>query len=174
MKKASKRGEKSFRDARLSWYGTKKPVLQYAGKFAGLVLLFCLLALTPVYQCMATGEGRIRLTFAHAEGGLVAKPLPATYDIKTKTGETAPLVRNSPDSELEGFATCGADHKWVWASAKIDGDSVVVWSDKIPEPVAVRYAWADNPACNLYNKAGFPASPFRTDSEPGLTLHASY
>jgi sialate O-acetylesterase len=46
---------------------------------------------------------------------------------------------------------------------------VVVWSDKVPEPVAVRYAWADNPVCNLYNKAGLPAYPFRTDDFPGIT-----
>jgi sialate O-acetylesterase len=59
----------------------------------------------------------------------------------------------------------------VWADAKIDGSTVVVWSDKVPEPVAVRYAWADNPVCNLYNKAGLPAYPFRTDDFPGITMN---
>jgi sialate O-acetylesterase len=49
----------------------------------------------------------------------------------------------------------------VWAI--IEGDSVVVWSDEVPSPVAARYAWADNPVCNLYNEEGLPASPFRTD-----------
>jgi len=128
----------------------------------------------PVYQSMKVEGGRILLAFSHVDGGLVARSLPATYDVKTKIGETSPLVRNSPGSELEGFAICGADHMWVWADAKIDGDSVIVWSDKIPQPVAVRYAWADNPICNLYNAAGLPASPFRTDDESGLTRNATY
>ncbi|TSA37122.1 MAG: acetyl esterase [Verrucomicrobiaceae bacterium] len=128
----------------------------------------------PVYQSMKVEGGKIRLAFTHSDGGLVAKPLPATYDVKTIAGKTAPLVRNSPNSELEGFAICGADHKWVWGDAKIDGDSVVVWSDKVPAPVAVRYAWADNPTCNLYNKAGLPAAPFRTDNDPAVTKDAVY
>jgi sialate O-acetylesterase len=106
---------------------------------------------------------RIRLSFRHLEGGLVARELPATYDVMRKTGKTAPLVRNRPDSQLEGFAICGANEKWVWADAKIDGETVLVWSDQITDPVAARYAWADNPTCNLYNAAGLPASPFRTD-----------
>ncbi len=79
------------------------------------------------------------------------------------TEKTAPLVRNSPQSQIEGFAICGEDKKWVWAEAKIVGDTVVVWSGQVPNPVAVRYAWADNPTCNLYNEAGLPAAPFRTD-----------
>lgn len=72
-------------------------------------------------------------------------------------------MRNSPQSQLEGFAICGADKKWVWADAKIDGDTVLVSSSQVTAPIAVRYAWADNPTCNLYNQAGLPASPFRTD-----------
>ena len=75
---------------------------------------------------------------------------------------TASLVRNNT-GELEGFAICGADRKWVWADAKIEGTQVVVSSAQVPAPVAVRYGWANNPTCNLYNGAGFPASPFRTD-----------
>ena len=63
-----------------------------------------------------------------------------------------------------GFAVAGADRKFVWANAKIEGDTVVVWSDQAPNPVAIRYAWAMNPlGCNLYNKASLPTSPFRTD-----------
>jgi sialate O-acetylesterase len=80
--------------------------------------------------------------------------------------KTAPLVRNRPGSQLEGFAICGTERNWVWADAKIDGDSVVVWSDQVPAPVAVRYGWADNPTCNLSNQAGLPTSPFRTDDFP--------
>ena len=63
-----------------------------------------------------------------------------------------------------GFAVAEADGEFVWADAKIDGNYVLVWSDKLVSPAMVRYAWADNPACNLYNKAGLPASPFRTDA----------
>jgi len=128
----------------------------------------------PVYQSMKIEGGKIRLTFAPGAGGLVAKPLPATYDVKTIAGKTAPLVRNSPASELEGFSIRGADRKWVWANAKIDGNSVVVWSDEVANPVAVRYAWADNPTCNLYNEAGLPAAPFRTDDDPAVTKDAVY
>lgn len=62
---------------------------------------------------------------------------------------------------LYHFAIAGADKKYVWAKAKIEGDSVVVWNDSITDPTAVRYAWADNPrGANLYNVEGLPASPF--------------
>jgi sialate O-acetylesterase len=64
------------------------------------------------------------------------------------------------------FDLAGADKKWVVAQAKIDGDDVLVWSDQVPNPVAVRYAWAQNPQVNLYNKEGFPAVPFRTQDWP--------
>jgi sialate O-acetylesterase len=120
----------------------------------------------PVYKSVAFEAGRARVRFEHTEGGLMVVKLTATYSVKTLTGETAPLVRNSPRSEVEGFAICGADHQWFWADARIDGDSVLVWSDEVPQPVAVRYAWADNPTCNLYNGAGLPASTFRTDDFP--------
>jgi sialate O-acetylesterase len=69
---------------------------------------------------------------------------------------------------LQGFAIAGADQKFVWAKARIDGDSVLVSSAAVPNPVAVRYAWANNPAVNFYNKAGLPASPFHTDTVPPL------
>ncbi|MGB9624270.1 MAG: sialate O-acetylesterase [Phycisphaerae bacterium] len=103
----------------------------------------------PMYDSMKIEGDRIRLTFKHVDGGLVAK-----------------------DGKLKGFAIAGADRKFVWAEAQIDGDTVVVHSDKVARPVAVRYAWADNPECNLYNKAGLPASPFRTDDWPGVTATA--
>ena len=117
----------------------------------------------PVYMSMKNEGSAIRLSFDHFGGGLVAKEVPATYDVMRKAGKTAPLVRNSPQSQLEGFAICGADKHWVWAEAKIDGDTVLVSSNQLPAPVAVRYAWSDNPTCNLYNTAGLPTSPFRTD-----------
>ncbi len=101
----------------------------------------------PLYKSMEKKDSKIVLSFDHVGGGLVAKG-----------GEP-----------LKGFAIAGADHKFVWADAKIEGDQIVVSSEKVADPVAVRYAWADNPVCNLYNKAGLPASPFRTDTWPGVT-----
>jgi sialate O-acetylesterase len=66
--------------------------------------------------------------------------------------------------DLKYFTIAGADKKFVWAHATIDGDFVRVWNNQVTSPVAVRYAWADNPeGANLYNKEGLPASPFRTD-----------
>jgi len=128
----------------------------------------------PTYESMQVESGKILVKFTHADGGLIARPLPDTYVVRSDTNAIAPLVPNSPNSELEGFAICGADRKWLWADAKIDGDTVIVWSDKVPAPVAVRYAWASNPTCNLYNGAGLPASPFRTDDFPPITLNGKY
>ncbi len=97
----------------------------------------------PIYKSMEKKDGTIVLHFDHVGGGLVA----------------------NGGGELEGFAIAGAEEDFVWAKARIEGDTVVVWSDEIEDPVAVRYAWADNPKGNLANKAGIPASPFRTDVE---------
>ena len=106
--------------------------------------------------------------FKNIEGGLVAQAVPAEYINDTRpnlpNGKKPKLavVRNSPAAELEGFALCGKDGKWFWADkAVIAGDTVVVSSAKIAEPVAIRFAWAHNPTANLYNKAGFPAVPFQ-------------
>lgn len=71
-------------------------------------------------------------------------------------------LKASP-GELQGFAIAGSDRKFAWAEAKIEGDKVIVRSDAVREPAAVRYGWAANPKCNLVNAAGIPASPFRTD-----------
>lgn len=128
----------------------------------------------PVYDSMKINNGKAILTFTHVDGGLVARPLPGTYPVVSEVDETAPLVPNSPQSQIEGFAICGQDKKWAWADAKIEGDKVIVWSDQVPAPVAVRYAWAHNPTCNLYNKAGLPASPFRTDDFQPVTLDVKY
>jgi sialate O-acetylesterase len=70
---------------------------------------------------------------------------------------------------LTGFAIAGADEKFVPAAARIVGGTVVVSSPEVKEPKAVRYAWADNPSANLYNKEGLPTVPFRTDSWAGAT-----
>ena len=128
----------------------------------------------PVLDSMKIEAGKAILSFKPTEGGLVARPLPQTYDVELRFNKTAPLVRNTPASQLEGFAICGEDRKWVWADARIEGNTVIVSSEKVPSPVAVRYAWADNPTCNLYNGAGLPASPFRTDDFPPITLNQKF
>ena len=88
---------------------------------------------------------KVIVTFTHTDGGLVV----------LKGGD------------LKGFAIAGDDQKWVWADAKIDGNTVIISSPSVPNPKAVRYAWAPNPAeANLANGAGLPASPFRTDGQP--------
>ena len=71
--------------------------------------------------------------------------------------------------DVTGFAIAGDDKKFYWAKATIKGDQIVVYSDKVTNPVAVRYAWADNPVCNLINSEGLPAVPFRTDNWKGIT-----
>lgn len=107
-------------------------------------------------------EGKsLRISFKNLHGGLVAKKVPEYYDTVKRIGKKSKLVRYCPGTQLEGFAICGKDGKWVWAEkAFIDKDTVVVSSSKVPEPCRVRYAWQNNPNCNLYNKAGFPAAPF--------------
>ena len=68
------------------------------------------------------------------------------------------------DDELKEFTIAGDDQKFIPANAKIEGNTIVVWSDAVKEPKAVRFAWRNIPKPNLYNGAGLPASPFRTDS----------
>lgn len=76
-------------------------------------------------------------------------------------------LRTFDTDEVKGFAICGEDRVWHWAEAEISAsDTVVVWSDAVPEPVAVRYAWADNPVANLITDDGLPVTPFRTDKFP--------
>lgn len=128
----------------------------------------------PVFQSMKVEGGEARLSFSHTDGGLKAAPLPEVYQPKTLSPATVPLRRNSPSSELEGFALSGSDGKWFWADARIEGDEIVISSLQVPQPTAVRYAWADNPIGNLFNGAGFPASPFRTDSQPAVTQSVRY
>ncbi len=95
----------------------------------------------PTYKSSAIETIAIRISFNNAK------------DLKTTDGQ-----------HPTGFAIAGADGIFKWANAKIDGESVIVWNDKIKSPVAVRYLWADNPKCNLVNGAGLPAFPFRTDT----------
>ncbi|MFD3001958.1 sialate O-acetylesterase [Pontibacter toksunensis] len=96
----------------------------------------------PLFQSAEVDGNKIILSFTNVGSGLVS----------------------NDEEELSWFAIAGADKEFVWAKARIEGDKVVVWSEEVPEPKYVRYAWADNPAgANLYNKEGLPASPFRTD-----------
>ncbi|HTD85558.1 MAG TPA: 9-O-acetylesterase, partial [Candidatus Binatia bacterium] len=76
---------------------------------------------------------------------------------------------DAKNGELTGFAIAGADKKFVWAKATIEGDKVVVSSPEVSAPAAVRYGWSDFPVVNLFNKTGLPATPFRTDDWPMIT-----
>jgi sialate O-acetylesterase len=100
----------------------------------------------PVYDSMSVADSKIRLRFKHLGSGLSAK-----------------------DGPLLGFTMAGKDQKFHAANAQIEGDTVVVDSEQVPMPVAVRYAWLPNPEGNLWNRDGLPASPFRTDSFPLTT-----
>jgi len=101
----------------------------------------------PIYKSMKRKGNSIRLRFEHAADGLV-----------TGDGGT-----------LKGFTITGKDRVFYPAAARIESDEVIVTSNKVSEPVAVRYGWDDNPECNLFNSAGLPASPFRTDNWTGIT-----
>jgi sialate O-acetylesterase len=94
----------------------------------------------PVFQSATIDGNKIILSFTHIGSGLI-----------TNDGE-----------ELREFAIAGTDKKFVWAKAKIVGNKIIVWSDEVANPMYVRYAWADNPDVNFYNKEGLPASPFET------------
>jgi len=111
-----------------------------------------LLALSDIYQRPVAAhapvlgrqwieDGEVHLVFKNAEDGIVPRGV-----------------------EITGFVIAGVDRIWHPATAKTDGDRVIVSSPEVVEPVAVRYGWANNPACNLYNRAGLPLAPFRTDS----------
>lgn len=112
---------------------------------------------SPEFKDMKINGGKALLTFDHAPKGL------RTVDV----------------DEVKGFAICGADKKWVWAKASILGGSkqgtnqIEVSSPQVPQPVAVRYAWADNPVCNVYSAEGLPLTPFRTDDFPMITDNAN-
>ena len=98
----------------------------------------------PTLSSWEARGAKAYLRFDHLGGGLVA--------------------RGASDGSLQEFAVAGPDRVFHRATARIEGDQVVVSSPAVPEPVAIRYAWADNPErVNLYNRAGLPASPFRTD-----------
>ena len=101
----------------------------------------------PIFKSYKVRDNQVIISFNHIHGGLQAKG----------------------SEQLKGFTIAGADQKFHWATATIKGNKIIVCSDAVKDPVAVRYAWAINPINNLYNKAGLPASPFRTDSWKGIT-----
>jgi sialate O-acetylesterase len=102
----------------------------------------------PLYESMKVIDDKIKISFKHIGDGLIA----------------------IGDSKLKGFEIAGEDRKFYWADADIENNTVVVCSKKVPKPVAVRYGWQANSDCNLYNSGNLPASPFRTDDWPGLTI----
>ncbi|MBB5032295.1 sialate O-acetylesterase [Prosthecobacter vanneervenii] len=103
----------------------------------------------PLYLSSVVQGDKVRVQFTHTGSGL-----------KTRDG-----------GEPKSFQISGADQKWVWAKAKIEGNEVVVWSESVPQPVGVRYAWASWPeGANLMNAEGLPASCFRTDDFLPSTL----
>jgi sialate O-acetylesterase len=99
----------------------------------------------PVYDHMSVESGGIRLFFSQTGSGLMTRD---------STG---------PAPDPKGFGIAGPDGRFVWAHAVLDGNTILVSSDQILNPVAVRYDWADNPNGNVYNKEGLPLAPFRTD-----------
>lgn len=101
----------------------------------------------PMYDTYQIEGNKIRIYFKHTDGGL-----------KTKNNEA-----------LKGFTIAGVDHKFHWADAVIEGNTIVVSSPEVALPISVRYAWADYPIYNLYNGADLPADPFRTDDWQGIT-----
>ena len=102
----------------------------------------------PIYERFHVEGNQIRIHFSHLGAGLEA----------------------SGGGPLKGFTIAGADRKFQHAEAQIDGDTILVSSPEVASPVSVRYAWQDSPDCNLYNKDGLPASPFRTDDWRGLSF----
>lgn len=107
-----------------------------------------------------------------------ARGMPPIYDGFRREGDkirvlfrnTAGSMRALDGQPLRGFAVAGEDRKWLWASAAVEGESVLVWSPLVKNPIAVRYAWADNPDGNLGNRAQMMASPFRTDDWPAMLV----
>ncbi len=108
----------------------------------------------PIYKELKVEGDKIRISFDHIGTGLI-----------TGKKEGLAPAKETPNGKLKWIAIAGEDRKWYWADAVIDGNTILVSSEKVQKPVAVRYAFTMNPeGANLYNKEGFPASPFRTDS----------
>jgi sialate O-acetylesterase len=118
----------------------------------------------PVYESMKVEGNKIKLKFKNTYGCLIAKGSKLTgFTIAKEKMEIEEIQRSRkrPGKTVKV-------RKFYPAKATIAGNTIVVWSDKVDHPAAVRYGWANAPVCNLYNKAGLPASPFRTDKEKFL------
>jgi sialate O-acetylesterase len=147
-------GERLALSARAQTYGEK---IVYSG---------------PMYKKVSFTKNQATLTFDHVGGGLLAKEMVATRERKNKSGVTLAAWRvkeGSSNAPLVGFTICGKDRVFHEAKAEIMGETVVVTCDKVETPIAVRYGWANHPVCNLFNREGLPASPFRTDLFQGVT-----
>ncbi len=116
----------------------------------------------PTFKSSTISGKEVRVTFDNIGSGLTIGTAPEHFYACQRPPKTPP----APATELSGFEVAGTDNKFTPANARIDGDAVVVSSDSVPAPAAVRYAWADSPTCNLYNKEGLPAAPFRTEAPP--------
>ena len=123
-------------------FPNKKPVGE---RLAGLALRDCYgqpgQANSPMFKSFTVEADKIRLTFTDAEG-----------------------LRVRGGGDLKGFAIRGSNGDWVWATGRIVGQNIVVWSDQVPAPAAVRYAWAANPVVSVENGAALPLYAFRTDT----------
>ncbi len=128
---------------------------------------------------LEVGRRLARLALAHDYGKKVENESPR-YEAMEKQGDKIVLkfkdvdggLRVVDNATVQGFAIAGEDRKWHWADAKIvKPNQVEVSSKEVKEPVAVRYAWADNPVCNLYSTSLLPVTPFRTDDWPGITAN---
>ena len=124
----------------------------------------------PRFESYRIQDHSIRIRFSDVAGGLRIMPSGSFAEDRYGKVQACPeMVKKAESGELTGFQIAGADRVWYWASARIEGDEVVVSCPSVAHPVAVRYAWSANPVCNLYNSEGLPAWPFRTDDWPGIT-----
>ncbi len=117
----------------------------------------------PVYEGYSVEGSCVRVKFSHCAKGLRVIPTASDW-AAVRYGQNSDLVRADLAGELCGFQIAGADHVFHWADVQVvSADEVLVSCPEVSTPVAVRYGWADNPVCNLYNSEGLPAAPFRTD-----------
>lgn len=124
----------------------------------------------PRFKSYTIHKGSISIRFSDIADGL--RVIPSGKFAEERYGKInvmPEMVAKAEKGELCGFQIAGADRVWHWADARIDGSEVIVSSPDVAQPIAVRYAWSANPICNLFNSAGLPAWPFRTDDWPGTT-----
>ena len=124
----------------------------------------------PQYESHKIAGNTIRVKFNNTGKGLKVMASGDFSEDRYGKGSVNPqMVEDAENGKLLGFQIAGADRVWHWADAEIAGTEVIVSCPDVARPIAVRYAWAANPVCNLYNSDGLPAWPFRTDDWPGIT-----